>query len=381
MLVGEEPSRPYERPPLSKDVLRGDVGEEKIYVHEAGYYEENNIELLTSSVVTAIDRSARTVEITSGSGVATVAFDRLLLATGSVPRRLEVPGADLEGVLYLRTVKDERRLHEAIAHAHHIAVVGAGWIGSEVAASAHQMGGEVTLIAPENVPLEGVLGNEMGEVFKDLHAINGVELRMGAQVERLLGPGRVEEIHLGDGSVVTADLVVVGVGVTPRVELAEQAGLALDGGVITDEFLCSQDPAIFAAGDVAAAWHPTLGTRVHLDHWSSALHQGRAAALNMLGTPTAYDRLPYFFSDQFDLAMEFTGLARSFDRVVVRGSLKDRRFIAFYIADDRVVAGMNVNIWEVSESIGRLVRSATPVNEAALIDPDVDLATLGAGEG
>jgi 3-phenylpropionate/trans-cinnamate dioxygenase ferredoxin reductase subunit len=380
VLVGEEPARPYERPPLSKDVLRGDVAEEKVYVHGPGYYEENDIELMTSSVVTAIDRSQRTVEISSDGGVATIAFDRLLLATGSVPRRLDVPGADLNGVLYLRTLADERRLHEAIAHSHHVAVIGAGWIGSEVAASAHQMGVEVTLIAPEKVPLERVLGSEMGAVFRDLHADNGVELRMGTQVERLLGPGRVEEIHLSHGSVVTADLVVVGVGVAPRVELAAQAGLAIDDGVVTDEFLCSQDPGIFAAGDVASAWHPALATRVRLEHWSSALNQGPAAALNMLGTPTAYDRVPYFFSDQFDLGMEYTGLARTFDRVLMRGSLKDRRFIAFYIARDRVVAGMNVNTWDVSDAIARLVRSGSPVNEASLIDPDVDLATLAPGE-
>ncbi|HLG67337.1 MAG TPA: FAD-dependent oxidoreductase [Acidimicrobiales bacterium] len=373
VLVGEEPVRPYERPPLSKSYLRGEADFAAAAVHDEGYYDERGIELRTSSVVTAFDPGA--AEVTIG-GTERLAYDRLLLATGAAPRRLAAPGAELAGVRYLRTVADADELRQAIAAAASVVVIGAGWIGCEVAASARQMGAQVAMVEMTSVPLERVLGPEVGTVYRDLHADNGVALHMGAGVDALLGSDAVEGVRLADGTVLAADLVVVGVGVTPRVELAQAAGLAVDNGVLVDEHLATSAPGIYAAGDVANAFHPLFGARIRLEHWSAALNQGPAAAANMLGRATAYERLPYFFSDQYDLGMEYTGWAPAWDRVVFRGDPATREFIAFWLHDGRVVAGMNANVWDVTEPIGALIRSRVPVEVDRLTDPDVELSSL-----
>src|SRR5579883_1150068 len=373
VLVGEEPVRPYERPPLSKSYLRGEADFAAAAVHDEGYYDERGIELRTSSVVTAFDPGA--AEVTIG-GTERLAYDRLLLATGAAPRRLAAPGAELAGVRYLRTVADADELRQAIAAAASVVVIGAGWIGCEVAASARQMGAQVAMVEMTSVPLERVLGPEVGTVYRDLHADNGVALHMGAGVDALLGSDAVEGVRLADGTVLAADLVVVGVGVTPRVELAQAAGLAVDNGVLVDEHLATSAPGIYAAGDVANAFHPLFGARIRLEHWSAALNQGPAAAANMLGRATAYERLPYFFSDQYDLGMEYTGWAPAWDRVVFRGDPATREFIAFWLHDGRVVAGMNANVWDVTEPIGALIRSRVEVAVDRLTDPDVELSSL-----
>jgi 3-phenylpropionate/trans-cinnamate dioxygenase ferredoxin reductase component len=300
-------------------------------------------------------------------------YDALLLSTGSEPRPLPVPGADLAGVLTLRTVQDSDAISERLNRGGSVVVIGGGWIGCEVAASARQKGLDVTLVMPEDVPLERVLGREMGTVFGDVHADQGVELVTGASVEAIEGHGRAERVVLGGGRPLECDFVVYGVGVTPRVGLAEAAGLAVEGGVLVDERLEASLPGIFAAGDIASHQHPLLQTRVRVEHWANALNQGPAAARSMLGGGDPYELLPYFFSDQYDLGMEYTGWAPAWDDVVTRGDVAGREFIAFWRLDGRVVAGMNVNVWDVNEQIQAIVRAGSRPDPALLVDPDVPL--------
>lgn len=373
VLLGEEPVRPYERPPLSKDYLQGKAGVEKVFVHDKGYYDAHDIELRLSTSVRALDPSARRVELASREQIG---YDAVMLATGAAPRRLSLPGADLEGVHYLRDLADADRLRTAIGGGARVVVIGAGWIGCEVAASVRQLRAEVAIVEVADLPLLRVLGPQLGRFYRDVHADHGVALHLGVGVESLRGGARVEEVRLVSGEVLPADVVVVGVGVAPRIELAQGAGLDVDNGVLTNEYLAASAPGVFAAGDVANAWHPILDRRIRLEHWSSALNQGQVVAKNMLGAMTAYQKIPYFFSDQFDVGMEYTGLASEGDEVVFRGDPASRQFIAFWLDNGRVVAGMNVNVWDVAEPIATLVAARGPVDRQRLVDPDVDLASL-----
>lgn len=376
VLIGEEPVRPYERPPLSKTYLRGQDGPDKVYVHDDGFYAEHDIELRLSTRATALDIGTRQVVL---GGEERLDWDRLLMATGAAPRRLSVPGAGLDGIWYLRDMADSDELRAAIRASEHMVVIGAGWIGCEVAASARQMGAQVAMVDKASSPLERVLGAELGRFYRDLHAGHGVDLHLGVGIEALRGTKEVAEVLLMDGTVLPADLVVVGVGVTPRAELAEAAGLPVHNGVTTDEHLATTARGVYAAGDVANVWHPVLGRRVRLEHWSSAANQGPVAARNMLGQVTPYTRLPYFFSDQYEVGMEYTGLASPDDEVVYRGDPATGEFIAFWLRDGWVTAGMNVNVWGVADDVARLVTSGRPVNRSRLADPDVGLDALAAG--
>jgi 3-phenylpropionate/trans-cinnamate dioxygenase ferredoxin reductase subunit len=372
VLLGAEDERPYERPPLSKDYLRGETEREGPYVHPREFYDEKDIELRTGLSVTALDLAAREVVIDQER----LAFTRLLLATGAEPRRLPVPGADLEGVHYLRSFGDSDDLRRAIEASSRVAVIGAGWIGAEVAASARQKGLEVTLIEQLDVPLERVLGREVGEVYGAIHRDQGVELLTGTAVEAIEGAGRAERVRLKGGTTVDCDFVVVGIGVTPRMALAEAAGLEIGDGIHVDERLKTSDDGVFAAGDVAGAWHPFFQQRLRVEHWHNALEQGPAAARSMLGTGEPYDKIPYFFSDQYDVGMEYAGHAADWDEVVFRGDVDGREFIAFWVKDGRVLAGMNVNVWDVTDDIQALIRSRAQVDRDRLKDPDTELASL-----
>jgi 3-phenylpropionate/trans-cinnamate dioxygenase ferredoxin reductase subunit len=303
VLVGVEDERPYERPPLSKDYLRGEAGREKVYVHEAGFYEEHDIELRLGRRAEALDVAGCELALDDGERLR---YDKLLLTTGAEPRRLTVPGAELDGVLYLRSVQDSDALRERLDRGGTVVVVGAGWIGAEVAASARQRGLDVTVLDPLAVPLERVLGVEVGAIYRDIHADHGTRMLMGTGVEAFEGGSAVERVRASDGRELECDFVVVGVGVEPRTELAAQAGLTLDNGIAVDERLRTSAPAVFAAGDVANAHHPFYGERIRVEHWANALNQGPAAARSMLGGDAVYDRLPYFFSDQYDVGMEYS---------------------------------------------------------------------------
>ena len=373
LLIGAEDERPYERPPLSKDYLRGETGREKVYVHDAGFYAEHDIELRLGRRVVDLDVSISEVALDDDERLR---YDRLLLTTGAEPRRLPVPGAELNGVLYLRSVHDSDALRERLDRGGAVVVVGAGWIGAEVAASARRRGLDVTVLDPLSVPLERVLGREGGAIYRDIHADHGTRLLMGTGVEAFEGGAAVERVRTSDGRELACDFVVVGVGVEPRTQLAADAGLTIDNGIAVDERLRSSAPAVFAAGDVANAYHPFYGEHIRVEHWANALHQGPAAARSMLGGEEAHDRLPYFFSDQYDVGMEYSGFARRWDRVVLRGDPASREFIAFWLVEDRVVAGMNVNVWDVTDPIQNLIRNRVPVDDRRLADTDIPLAAL-----
>jgi 3-phenylpropionate/trans-cinnamate dioxygenase ferredoxin reductase component len=369
VLLGAEPDRPYERPPLSKDYLRGEAERETIYLQEdASWYAGHDVELRASTVVESLDVGANAVVLGDGERVD---YDALLLTTGAEPRSLPVPGADLAGVHVLRTVGDSDALREVLDAGGRLVVVGAGWIGCEAAASASQRGMEVTVIEPQSVPLERVLGPQLGAFYRDVHLDHGVELRLGDGVEAIEGSGRAERVRTTDGASVECDAVLIGVGVAPRTELAEGV-LDVDNGILVDAGLRASVDGVFAAGDVANHDHPLLG-RLRVEHWANALEQGPAAARAMLGQDVAYERVPYFFSDQYDVGMEYAGHSRPDDDVVFRGDPTTREFIAFWLRDGRVVAGMNVNVWDVNEQIQALVREGATVDVGRLIDSDIAL--------
>lgn len=371
VLVGEEPEAPYERPPLSKEYLRGEKPFEEALVKPADAYRGEGIELLTGRRVVTLDPAARTVNLDDGTDLA---YDALVIATGSAPRPLRVPGGTLAGVHYLRTHADADALRAAADAAERIAVVGGGWIGSEVAASLRQLGRNVTLITSRENPLESVLGPEVAAVYRDAHERHGVHLVTG-RVVALEGDDRVSAVWLSDGQTLPADLVVVGVGAAPRLHLAQRAGLEITaGGIATDECLRTSIPSIYAVGDVAAAWHPRYGRHVRVEHWDNAIRQGRAVAASILGAGQPYARIPYFYSDQFDLGMEYRGYAPAWGRVVLRGDVAARTFHAFWLADGRVLAAMNVNLWDDGKELRRLVESEARIDPDRLADATLPLA-------
>lgn len=373
IIIGDEREKPYIRPPLSKGYLLGKEERDSIFVHPDDWYREHDVDLLLDTRARAVDRRARTVELDDGRQVP---YTKLLLATGSTPRRLTVPGADLDNVLYLRRVGDSERLKSAFTAGAKIVVIGAGWIGLETAAAARTAGAEVTVLEHAELPLLKVLGREAAEVFAALHADHGVNLLPDVDVDSLTGTnGRVDGVRLADGRHLAADAVVVGIGITPNVQLAQEAGLDVQNGIITDEHLQTSGADIYAAGDVANAYHPLLGRHLRVEHWANALHQPDVAALSMLGKDAVYDRLPYFYTDQYDLGMEYTGYTEpgGYDRVVFRGEPSERRFIAFWMAGSRVLAGMSVNVWDVMAPIRSLITSGSDFDDALLSDPNVPL--------
>jgi 3-phenylpropionate/trans-cinnamate dioxygenase ferredoxin reductase component len=373
VLIGDEEERPYERPPLSKDYLVGKAERETIYVHPESWYADNKVELRLGSPVTAIDRAARQVALADGSSVG---YAKLLLTTGSSPRLLTVPGADADGVLYLRRAADSDQIKTLLATASRIAVIGAGWIGLEAAAAARTAGVEVTICETAGLPLLRVLGPEVAQVFADLHREHGVDLRFSVQVEEITtAGGRASGVRLADGSHIEADAVIVGVGIVPNAQLAATAGLEVSNGIVVDAALRSSDPDIFAAGDVASAYHPVLGRHIRVEHWANALNQPQAAARAMLGQDVSYDKVPYFYTDQYDLGMEYSGYVEpgGYDQVVFRGNKDGREFVAFWLSGGRVLAGMNVNVWDVNDAIQDLVRGGQAVDPAKLADPGIPL--------
>ncbi len=372
-LLGDESDRPYLRPPLSKDYLRGDVGDDHLFVHPATFYADQRIDLRGDTRVESVDPRGRTIVLADGSRLP---FDRLLIATGARPRRLQVAGADLGGVMTLRTRADADNIRTAAERAGRIVVVGTGWIGSEIAASLRMLGREVTLVGPDAAPLVRVLGDVLGRFYRDVHERHGVGFRLGTTVNRILGDGHVSAVETTAGERIPADLVVAGIGVEPRTDLAAGAGLAVGNGIEVSASLESTVPGIFAAGDVASAWHPFYERRLRSEHWATARFQGSAAAAAMLGRPTTYERLPYFYSDQYDVSMEYTGWADPSDRLVLRGDPNAGPAIAFWLRDGRVQAGMNVNLWKVTKPIGQLIRSRRVVDAVRLADPGVPLEEL-----
>lgn len=371
-LVGEEADRPYERPPLSKEYLQGRKPIEKAFVHPEGWYAEHGVDLRLGQPVVAIDRQGRELTLAAGERIP---YAHLVLATGAAPRTLPLPGADLRGVHTLRRIADSDALRKAFAQDGHLVVIGGGWIGLEVAAAARLAGLDVTVLEAGPQPLLRVLGEQMAVYFADLHRRNGVHLRTGAAVTRIVGEdGRVTGVEV-DGRVLPADVVVVGVGAAPVAALAEDAGLEVDNGILVDARLRTADPAVLAVGDVANATNTALGRRVRVEHWDNARRQGKLAAKVIVGRPDSYDWQPYFYTDQFDLGMEYVGLGSAEDGVVVRGDTESGEFIAFWRdRDGRVTAAMNVNTWDVNDDLRAVV--GRRVEAARLTDPDTALSEL-----
>ncbi|WP_055586535.1 NAD(P)/FAD-dependent oxidoreductase [Streptacidiphilus griseoplanus] len=386
ILLGDEREKPYERPGLSKGYLTGAEQADALQVHDPSWYAAHEVELHLGQPVTALDREAKEVRLGDGTAIR---YHKLLLATGSSPRPLRVPGADLAGVHYLRRLPHAERLRQVLQtlgrENGRLLIAGAGWIGMEVAAAARGYGAEVTVVEPQPTPLFGVLGPELGGFFADLHREHGVSFQLGASITEVVGQdGMVLSALTDTGEELPAHAMLIGIGAAPDIALAEAAGLEIaareeGGGVAVDASLRTSDPDVFAAGDLASAYHPVFERRLRVEHWANALNGGPAAARAMLGQEVVYDRVPYFFSDQYDLGMEYSGFAApgEYAQVVIRGDAAKREFIAFWLdAQSRVLAGMNVNVWDVTDPIQQLVRSRRPVDPERLSDPAVPLDAL-----
>lgn len=376
-LVGAEPHAPYERPPLSKDYLMGKSSLDDATVHPQEWYEQNGISLTLGTRVSSVDAQAHEVRLADGT---VLRYDKLVLATGSTARRLALPGADADGVHYLRTVEESDAIRSTFGAGRRLVIIGGGWIGLEVAAAARAADTAVTVIEASELPLLGVLGPELAQVFAGLHRDNGVDLRVNARTAEITTEeGRAAGVRLEDGTVIEADAVAVGIGVAPEIALAEQAGLDLDNGVLVDASLRTSDPDIYAVGDIANHDHPVLGRRVRVEHWANALNQPRVAAAALLGGSDPYTELPYFFTDQYDLGMEYIGYAPrgGYERVVVRGDLDTREFVAFWLTGDhRIAAAMNVNVWDVVDQIKPLIADRRQIDPDRLADPSIDYTDL-----
>jgi 3-phenylpropionate/trans-cinnamate dioxygenase ferredoxin reductase component len=387
-LISNEVDPPYERPPLSKSYLAGKSPFDDALVHPLQWYADNRIDLRTSTTATSLDLAGHTVTLDDGT---VLSYAKLLLATGATPRRLSVSGADAANVFYLRGHVDSDRIRTAFGRGRRLAIIGAGWIGLEVAAAARAAGTDVTILEAAQLPLLNVLGPQLGRVFADLHRDNGVHLRLGVTIDRVTLHGELASgVRLADGTRVSADSVVIGVGAVPNIGLAEAAGLHLDNGILVDRFLRTSDPHVYAVGDIANQDHPTLHTRVRVEHWATALNQPQFAVRAMLGSTGSdaiYSDLPYFYSDQYDVGVEYIGhIPRGLHTdVVIRGDLPGRAFVAFWLDDaNRIRAAMNVNVWDVVETVKPLITSRTAVDPDRLADPEIPIAEatlLRAGSG
>lgn len=377
VIVAAEDEIPYIRPPLSKEYLQGKAGRDTVFVHPADWYKQQNIEVLRGRAASVLSPGAHELTLDGGE---VLRYDRLLLATGAASRRYPGPGGGLAGVHHLRTLGESEALREAVRPgSRRVVIVGAGWIGLEVAAAARGYGNEVTVLGRESVPLNLIVGDEVGAVFGDLHRVNGVDLRMSTGVAEILGDGTgVTGVRLDTGEVVPADVVVVGIGAIPNVGLAAEAGLEVDNGIVTDAAFRTSAADVYAVGDVANVFHPVLGHRIRIEHWANAENAGAAAGKSMAGAEVSYNEIPYFYTDQFDLGMEYSGYADLVQdaAVVVRGDLAARKFIAFWVADSRVVAGMNVNVWGVNQAVQDLIRSRARIDARPLADEKIALSDL-----
>jgi 3-phenylpropionate/trans-cinnamate dioxygenase ferredoxin reductase subunit len=376
MVVTAEPHLPYDRPPLSKGVLLGSDDPTAALPHEEEWYRKHQVDLRLGDPVASIDPDAHTATMVSGEQLA---WERLLLATGSSVRRLDVPGADLPGVFSLRTLDDSLALLDRLKEGKRVAIVGAGWIGLEVAAAARSHGCSVVVVEPQSVPLLGVMGERIGTWFADLHRSHGVDFRFGAGVASIDGTDAATGLTLTDGTRLRAGTVVVGVGIRPNTMLAEAAGLTVDNGIVTDEALRASRPDIWAAGDVANWQHRVLGRQVRVEHWANAYDGGLAAGRSMAGAKVVYDPQPFFYSDQYDAGLEYTGyVPRGAEtEVVLRGDPASGAFMAFWVVPEgegvRVLAGMHVNTWDTIDAIIALIRAEHPIGPDRLADPEIPL--------
>jgi len=373
VLVGEERRLPYERPPLSKEYLRGEVTFERALVRTDDFFAEKRIELRLGVRAVLLDPAERIVELADGERLP---YAKVLIATGARNRRPDIGGLDLEGVFDLRTVDDADRIRTEARRGRKAVVVGMGFIGSEVAASLRQLEVEVAVVAPGSAPLERVLGEEVGGVLADIHRERGVELHFADSVDAFEGSDRVERVVTAAGVRIECDFAVVGVGVEPVIDLAAGTSVEVDNGIVVDEYCRTSVEDVYAAGDVANHYHPVFERRIRVEHWDNALKHGPAAARSMLGRDEPYEEIPWFWSDQYETNLQYAGHHTSWDELVVRGSLEGRSFVAFYCTDGRVLAAVAVNRGTDLRRTIPLIKARRPVDPAKLRDPDIDLRTL-----
>jgi 3-phenylpropionate/trans-cinnamate dioxygenase ferredoxin reductase component len=376
-IVGAETHHPYLRPPLSKEYFKGDAERDSVFVQKDEWYDQNKVELLLGTPATALDVAAHEVELDGGTRLH---YDKLLLATGASSRHLHVPNYEASGIYYLRSVEDSEALRDALsAGGKNLVIVGSGWIGLEIAAAARGYNNNVTVIGMEKVALSVALGEELGGVFEKMHREHGVEFRLPAALKEFeQKDGHVTGVVI-EGETLPADLVVVGAGAIPNADLAQAAGLTINRGVQVDERLLTSAPDVYAAGDVANAFHPVVKVYMRNEHWANAINSGKVVAKSMLGQDVVFDDIPYFYTDQYDLGMEYAGYPTltADAKLVYRGDPATREFVVFWqAADGRVVAGMNVNVWDVNEDIQALIRSGRSVDAAKLADASIPIAQL-----
>jgi 3-phenylpropionate/trans-cinnamate dioxygenase ferredoxin reductase subunit len=378
VLIGAEQQPPYERPPLSKEYLRGESSFERALFQPPDFYDENGVETRFGVRATRVDAAEKVVELDGGERVA---YDRLLVATGGRNRRFRIPGMDLEGIYSLRTVADSDRIRAEISPGRRAVVVGMGFIGSEVAASLRQSGVDVVVVDRNEVPLRRVLGEEVGRVIEGIHRDNGTSMIFEDTVAAFEGVGRVERVTTSRGRRIECDFVVVGLGVEPVTDLLADTGAEIDNGVVVDEYLRTGVEGIYAAGDVANHYHPVFGRRIRVEHWQNALKQGPVVARNMLDKDEPYDEIPWFWSDQYEHNLQYAGFHTEWDELVVRGSMEERNFVAFYRKDRRVLAAVAVNRGRDLRRSMPLIKAREPIDAARLCDLDVDLRALASVAG
>ncbi|MGH3119294.1 MAG: NAD(P)/FAD-dependent oxidoreductase [Gaiellales bacterium] len=373
VLIGEEPLPPYERPPLSKEYFRGEQPFEDALVRPAAFYDSSEIETQFGTRATKIDPFEKVVELEAGERVS---YDKVLIATGSRNRRFPIPGLDLEGVYDLRTVEDCDRIRKEIAPGRRVAVVGMGFIGSEIAASLRQLDVEVVVIEGGKVPLERALGEEIGRVMEGIHRDHGVEMIFGDHVSGFEGHGRLERVITKGGRSIECDFAVVGVGVEPVTDFVNGSGIEVDNGVLVDEYCRTNVDGVFAAGDVTNHYHPIFKQMMRVEHWQNAVKQGAAAARNMIGISSAYDEIHWFWSDQYDYNLQYAGFHRDWDDLIVRGSLEERDFIAFYVKEGLVTAAVGMNRGKDVRRSMQLIHARAGASPRQLRDDDQDLRKL-----
>ena len=382
ILLGSERHNPYIRPPLSKDYLLGKEGEDKAAVVPPGWYAENDVDLRLGVSVTGIEAGDKVVLLSDGSSLS---YGSLLLATGAAPRTIPLPGSGLSGVTTFRTLEDSRWLRRILeGGGKNVVMIGSGWIGMELAAAAATYGNNVTLLGLEDIPLAGAIGPDLGRFFQSLHEAHGVQFRLPESAREITGSdGAVSGVITESGELLPADVVVLAVGVAPETGLALKAGVKVDNGIVTDASLRTSVPDIYAAGDVANALHPFTGEHYRSEHWHNALNGGKVAAKAMLGQEAVLSTIPYFYTDQYEVSMEYSGFPTlaAGSEPVFRGSLERKEFIAFWQRDSRVVAGMSVN-WPTEAKPGAqkvikaLISARTPVVPGRLADESVGLDQL-----
>jgi len=373
VLIGTEPQLPYDRPPLSKNYLRGVTPFEKTLLRPAEFYRERDIEMRLGTTVTRVDVEKRALAFQDGERLD---FDQLLIATGGKNKRFPIPGIDLPGVYDLRTVADADRIRAAMARGGRAVVVGMGFIGAEVAAAMRQSGLEVVAVEPFKTPLYRALGEEIGRVVEGLHRDHGVEMILEDAVAAFEGSGKVERVVTRNGRRIECSLAVFGLGIEPAVELATGTPVRVDNGIVVDDQCRTNVPGIFAAGDVANHYHPVCGRQMRVEHWQNGVKQGAAAARSMLGRGQAYDEVHWFWSDQFDANIQYAGFHAAWDTIVVRGSLPLRKFLAFYLTEGRVESVVAINQGRDMRRTLPIIKARVAVDPARLEDPNVDLRTL-----